>query len=147
MPIEERNSTVSLDVYSLDISGRSVRLEKGASTPGVEASFRYSGGKFEMLILLNVNLEGSVALVDYPETMDRVTVINILRNGEQLNEAVQLGEFMDERAIEESRKAIAGIGLASAAHDAFIVSSYENDDADGKRVVAKLLPTEVELGI
>ncbi len=148
MPIDEKKASVSVDVYSMDVSGASVHIGKTASMSGIEASFRYAaGGTFEMLILINVSLQGSVSLVDYPQTLDRVTVVNILRDGEPLNEAIQLGEFMAGRILEDSRRAIGEIGISAGGHMAFIVSSYENDDADGKYVVSKLLPTGVEIGI
>ena len=141
MPLDEKKSRVSLDVYVLDVSDGRVSLGRTESFSNVDAAFRYINQEFEMLVLTGVSLDGGIALVDCSEGTGSVSVFYISEDGERIAEAVELGEFLDGAVLESLREKV---GERLSRHQnpgVFVVSGYESEDPEGATKVTKLLPT------
>jgi hypothetical protein len=141
MPLDEKNSRASLDVYTLDVRNGRVELKQTGSISDVNAAFRYMNQEFEMLVLTGIALDGGIAIVDYSEGMDRISVFYVSEDGERIAEAVELGEFIDGAVLESLREKIGAMLFRHQNPGVFVVSGYENVDPEGTTKVTKLLPT------
>ena len=141
MPLDEKNSRASLDVYTLDVRNGRVELKQTGSISDVNAAFRYMNQEFQMLVLTGIALDGGIAIVDYSEGMDRISVFYVSEDGEMIAEAVELGEFIDGAVLESLREKIGAMLFRHQNPGVFVVSGYENVDPEGTTKVTKLLPT------
>lgn len=141
MPLDEKNSRASLDVYTLDVRNERVELKQTGSIGDVNAAFRYMNQEFQMLVLTGIALDGGIAIVDYSEGMDRISVFYVSEDGEMIAEAVELGEFIDGAVLESLREKIGAMLFRHQNPGVFVVSGYENVDPEGTTKVTKLLPT------
>ena len=130
-----------MDVYTLDVRNGRVELKQTGSISDVNAAFRYMNQEFEMLVLTGIALDGGIAIVDYSEGMDRISVFYVSEDGERIAEAVELGEFIDGAVLESLREKIGAMLFRHQNPGVFVVSGYENVDPEGTTKVTKLLPT------
>ncbi len=130
-----------MDVYTLDVRNERVELKQTGSIGDVNAAFRYMNQEFQMLVLTGIALDGGIAIVDYSEGMDRISVFYVSEDGEMIAEAVELGEFIDGAVLESLREKIGAMLFRHQNPGVFVVSGYENVDPEGTTKVTKLLPT------
>ena len=143
MPIDEKQATVNLDVYSVTFAGDHMDLAKINEMQNVNASFRYNAGAFQMIVLSGVELEGGVSIVDYAETLDKVVVFYTYDKEGRLMEDVELGEFLNKKVLSDMRLKMDPLLFNKRNPWAFIVDSYQEDEDK----IVKLLPTDFEIGM
>jgi hypothetical protein len=144
MPIEEKLSRVSVDVYSVVFDGRGgASLSEVNMLKGVNASFRYNAGTFQMIVLEGTELESGVSIIDYSDSLDRIVVFYAYDRKGRLMEVMELGEFLDEKTLLDLKSKIENILPRKQDPYGFIIDSYQ----DGDDMIVKLLPTQFKIKI
>ncbi|MFI5412847.1 MAG: hypothetical protein ACHQX1_03065 [Candidatus Micrarchaeales archaeon] len=145
MPIEEKVSAVSVDVYALNFEKKEISLNPVANLQNINASFRYVGDTFQMIVLSEIELENGIAIVDYSETLDKIVVFYAYQNDERLFEPVEFGEFLDKKTLSELSSKIGSILMNKSNPVAYVIDGYENSEEDEPYKLTKLLPTTFEI--